>query len=312
MSYQDLIQRPIVLSPDLVTIASGNTAVSDTTRLQSKVHAGVLIHRINFLIRAPSLTSVATVLDFAPQIGVKLMVGPHPLMSEFVPVWNLCETMQWTHFFCGRSGSEVASQAYWYSRYTWKLPKPMYVPASMPVTATWSRMADSAFAFGGSAGVQLALVGHTMKQGSRLGESDIPFASRYISPSATDGTTVNARSNENDLRNTLDKDLHVQRLVGRVRIASTSAPTQNEDAEIVRSVTNARIYDWRGYNLTGGLNSDLIRWADTFSPDRRSWNASFDLPPTKSVFVEVNNLTSASGNSRTAMVGIVGWRKEKL
>lgn len=179
--------------------------VVDVSRLQNPSRTPWLVDEIRFRF---SNIPVNT-FDNGPAsflVSVQLDLGGLPLTAtHFIPIALLCRALD---------GSVEATQR----GFTWRLPKPLYVPAGKTVVPKFRLDGDFQFRVGGAPGVtvNVTMVGRVLPSG--LPEPtivDVPFASAWRDDIRLGGQNYLAvRSVSSDLKNPHGEVLYVQQMLG--------------------------------------------------------------------------------------------------
>lgn len=306
-------ERPVILTSNEVTMTEGQTAIADMSRLQPIMDAPVWVDRINFMVRGIS-QNVNYLVNMGGDIACRIQVGRHFLSSDFIPVWSYCQqTIQANNQNSVGGGSQASANNTSHKKWTWKLPKPLFVPRGAPIVPLWTWIPPPpSVAGGGTAAAQISMVGRVAADPTAPDEVDIPWVARWVGElkASAGAAGLATRSGENDLYNATSKAVHVQRLIGRIRRIRHGGTRiwEDEFADATRSI-QARVYNWNGEALTG----DFFRWSSIFEPSRCTWNLNYDVPSTKSLFIETQPFTSIyTIGAMTAYVSMIGTRKETL
>ena len=194
--------------------------------------------------------------------------------------------------------------------YSWRLPRPMYVPAGKTLTVRF-RPGQAA------ARAQLALRARVLPiDYAAPAKIDVPYATAFKSGVGTLDADESAesfvyRSGPGDLSNLGPVPLHVQRLAGWASGAGGSGDTVERDDQSggTRRLARVQISDASGFPVV----RDATRLLDLCGAAHTSWEVDFDLPPRSSLYATLDMTHPAyegsDGAQVQAMLGLVGWRE---
>ena len=296
---------PLLLQAQISPPAGGGSfGLADTTRLENPFQAPMWLDEIRF--RIPSSSGTASAAAWS-SLFVELKLGNLSLTKGFVPISLFGKELNDSSYAVGQ-GVAV---------FTWKLPKPLFIPARELLRPT---IYYEPFSGAPSKTVTIIYCCRPLPRGTPTPKTlQLPWVSFFkpvymTCPNATDRTD---QSTPADIYNPFDQDLHVQRFVGRWMGQNISS----EGVEFM-SLASANVNLTTGLVTTGTLvsaqdsmNNILIRdrtpFAHLFDVLDRAWTVNCILPPKGFYLFTVDRLWSAYGATLVATVGIsmVGWRE---
>ncbi len=304
---------PLLLQAQISPPAGGGSfGLADTTKLENPYQAPMWIDEIRF--RLPGGTQGQA----WSRIWVELVLGQTPLTKGFVPIGLLGKVLNDSQIIGenGTAGNTDPSP----DVFTWKLPKPLWVPAREllrptiyfePYTGAPSKVVTIIYACRPVA-----------KDTTPPSTLQIPWVTFFKPPdlscsAATPAVDTINQSTPADLYNPWDQELHVQRFVGRLMGRDLG------EAQTHMSLASANINLNTGLPTCGTLisaqdsfNNILIRdptpFAHVFDFIDRAWTVNCVLPPKGFYLFTIDRLWSAyvPAVAFVATVGIsmVGWR----
>lgn len=194
--------------------------VSDVQRLQNPSRTAWLLDEIRF--RFPVTQSGGgnfNRLVLPHLLSVQLDVGNLALTAaRAVPIAVLCRAIDLSSEQMQGGSSRFFSPFESPSGYTWRFPKPLYVPAGKTVVPRFRLDGDIPIppALGITATVAVSMVGRLLAQGSEVPRVvEVPFATAWRDEVRAGGADYRAiRSPRSDLANPHVETLFVQRLTG--------------------------------------------------------------------------------------------------
>lgn len=301
---------PILMS-DVVSVPVNGKVQPLTDHFQNPFRTPMLIDEIRM---GYENTNQSEIDPFSLQFRFSL--GRDPLTADFIPAPMLGKLLN-----PGVDGTTLAPLVY-----TWKFPKPVYVPATEILVPTIFN--NPMPGQGATASVRLTYVGRSLdpnyKQPTNIA---VPFVALWMGLErtiGTDGSNLTDDSTESNLVNPFDKPLYVQRLIGRIRggpdVANdgqlnpdTGDVLDNDQGAIVaQSLTLIQMTDSMGRQAV----RDPTPFNNVFSAIDRAWTINTMLAPKGyyGLHLEENWLTAANFNFATAqpMVSMIGYRAVQL
>jgi len=249
-------------------------------------------------------------------LNVELKLGNLSLTNGFHPISLLGKALN-DGLYGERGASDGTPNCF-----TWKLPKPLYIPARELLRPT---IYYEPYSGAAAQTVTIIYVCRPIPAGTPPPSVlQVPWATHFkpaylTTPDAADTTD---QSTPAHLYNPHDEELHVQRFIGRLMRRNLG-----EDDDYM-GLASAHVNLTTGLVTSGTLvsaqdsfNNILIRdrtpFAHVFSILDRSWTVNCVLPPKGFYLFTVDRLWNAypaGDGAITATVGIsmVGWREVKL
>jgi hypothetical protein len=292
---------PIKLYPGQVSIPiNGLAQYGDESQLRNPFGGGMWIDSIAFSRQAiPPGVQQRAILD------VQFKIGPHFLMKDFVPIHVLCPPED--------SKSQPFDQ-----NYTWKLPKPLFVPEGWALSPKF----QSRGAASGSSNAATLRMLYTGRQhvGPAPARVDVPWVASWTGATRTGSTDTRDQSSQADLVNPHDVPLHIERFTGR--IYNSDGTCIYDNGESATSFTG-QIPALTRYSLLRMIASDgkiIIRdrtpWASIFNLADMTWWAKSILGPKEWIIAYLDELLSGVTYPTTAdyipNIVMVGHREVAL
>lgn len=296
---------PLLLQAQITAPAGGGgMGLADTTTLENPFQAPMWIDEIRF--RLPGGTSGQA----WSSIYVELKLGNINLTAGNVPISLLGKGLNDSNLFGETNNNNNPCV------FTWKLPKPLFIPARSLLRPTIYFLPYS------GAPTKVVTIIYACRPLPRETPTprnlQIPWVTHYrpaslTCPGAVDSTS---QSTPHHLYNPWDQELNVQRFVGRLM------PQDAGEDQPYMALASAQIDLNTGLPLVGtfvsaqdSMNNILIRdatpFAHVFDFIDRAWTVNCKLPPKGFYLFTIDQLWSAYTAAVTASVGIgmVGWRE---
>lgn len=286
------------------TLGSNTTGGVNTVALKNPLGGAMEIREIKFAITGPPLYNGSSNVGYGGIIGAKLDVGAHPLTNGYVPVGNFGRPIG---LFSEQILSNINNSI---SEFSWKLPRPLYVPAGAVITPTFQHrglVTDSL-------SVRVSYSGRSVS-GPMPKKIFIPYASCFVSKNFPSDTAGSDQSTELDLINPFDDVLYIHRFVGRCYFTNQGFVTEvgvgNDTAG--REMFTVRMSDSNGRPIIRTFT--VFRVA--FPTPTRTWDldgqAVMDPQSYYRVFVKkaapiVGNFDTGPATTQV-MMSCVGWRE---
>jgi hypothetical protein len=293
---------PLLLQAQIVPPAGGGSfGLADTSRLENPYQAPMWLDEIRF--RLPTSTGTTSEFAVASSMKVELKLGDIPLTNGFVPIPLF-----------GKVLNDITQGG---GAFTWRLPKPLFIPARelLRPTAYFEPYSGAP-----TKTLTVTYCCRPLPRGTPTPKTlQIPwvtyFKPDYLTvPGAVDTTN---QSQPSDLFNPWNEYLHVQRFIGEFFVRNIDTGGAG-----FMSLASANINLSTGLLTTGTLvsaqdsfNNILVRdqtpFSHLFSIVDRAWTVNSLLPPKGFYLFTLDRLWSAYGGAATATVGIgmVGWRE---
>ncbi len=310
---------PLLLQAQIIVPAGGGSfGVADSTRLTNPFQAPMWLDEIRF--RLPTNAH-----QYAG-MRVLLELGETPLTNGFVPIATLGKVLNDSR----TNGEFVAVSAEVVPNcFTWKLPKPLFIPAREYLRPT---MYFDTFSGAATNPVTIIYCCRPLPKNTPTPQTmQIPWVTYFQPPylSCSSGTpavdTIN-QSTLSDLFNPWDEELHVQRLMGRLLVRGTNS---GGDEDNHMSLVSAKVNLTPGQTTSGqvttgtlvsaqdSFNNILVRdttpFGHVFDIIDRSWTVNAILPPKGFYLFTVDRLWSnylpATVVTATVAISMVGWRE---
>ncbi len=298
---------PLILQAQISPPAGGGSfGLADTTLLENPFQAPMWLDEIRF--RVPNTTSVGAAWS---SLRVELKLGEIPITNGFVPISTLGKVLDESD---GSPGGE-----FYMNSFTWKLPKPLFIPARELLRPT---IYFVPFSGAPARTVNIIYACRPLPKGTPTPRVlQLPWVTYFqpamlTTPNATDQVDLSTPS---DIFNPFDQDLHVQRFLGRFMIQDA---TQGIDGGNAGDLSSALINTDTGAIVTGtfvsaqdSFNNILIRdptpFASVFDRIDRAWTVNCMLPPKGFYLFTIDRIWSAYTPALTATVAIsmIGWRE---
>ncbi len=309
---------PIILQAQISPPAGGGSfGLADSTRLENPFQTPMWLDEIRFRMPIPEGGSRGQAWS---SLSIELRLGNTPITRSFVPISLFGKVLNDSRDF-GESGVNGGTTPYSPDVFTWKLPKPLFIPAREFLRPT---LYFTPYSGAPATTVTIMYCCRPLPAGTPAPQvMQIPWVSYFKPPNLTTPAAVDSsdQSTPSDLYNPWDEELHVQRFVGRLMGQNLGEDQQH------MSLASANINLNTGALVTGTLvsaqdsfNNILIRdrtpFAHVFDFIDRAWTVNCILPPKGFYLFTVDRLWSAYNPSPafTATVGIsmVGWREVQV
>lgn len=294
---------PVLLSSGC-SVASGSIATPNMTELAYPFRKPVLIDEIRFdLYRDDPGGSESKFVNLGALVYVKLQLGQHYLMRDFVPIWLLGTLMTLEE---EQGVDAYAATPVLVSHYRWHLPEPLYVEAGQTLVPVFSSV-PNAFASTAAINAQVSYAGRVVPpQTKRPSKIVVPYAAPFVT---TFGNTYQ-QSNEYNLFNPFSAPIKVQRLTGRVlfyddfALSLGAAPGYTEPPATLTAGATLLIDDSWG----GKVVNNYTGVGDVFDALRAAWTVDTVMPAKGQYNVRVWNIPAHT----QVHIGMIGSREEAL
>ncbi len=309
---------PLILQAQISpNTGGGELGLADTTRLENPFQGPMWLDEIRFRIPA---TAQEVIPSYAwAGLRIKLTLGGVPLTNGFIPISLFGKVLN-DSITVGEQDVSDGSP----SMFTWKLPKPLYIPAREFLRPTVyiepGAVADPAVL---TRTVTIIYCCRPVPKGTPVPRTVcLPwvtyFKPAYITMTNEGGSDSIDQSQPSDIFNPWPQDLHVERFIGRLM----GNPSGEDNVHM--SLASANINLTTGLPTTGtfvtaqdSFNNILVRdptpFAHLFDFIDRSWTVNAVLPPQGFYLFTIDRNWAAysPAASFTATIGIsmVGWRE---
>lgn len=286
------------------TLASNSSGGVNAIALKNPNGTPMEVLEIKFQLR----TNSAAALDanLGGTVACKLGLGNYPLTNGFVPVWSFgrreCELE------VSSNATPTFEQA---MEYTWRLAKPLYVPAGAVILPTFQHRG----VVQNDITVRISYSGRSLDPSAPPpAKLALPYVAQWVSKSFAISTTPDSdQSTETDLVNPFSEPLLLQRFVGRCQIfrSDTSSLSEDDLARVSYRLCNLRMIDMFGRPILRNYTPFRM----VFDALSRSWemdNCSV-LDP-RSYIIAYLRADPAGDNNMQAQfsyqtfVSLIGWR----
>lgn len=264
---------PLNLSAEVVapqaTFAVGALASPQAVALRNPNRAAMLVDQFKFLFDPWAMLPLVNPVRTA-QFQAQIMLGGIPLTNNFVPVVALCPTYNAT---AGSGGDQFSAKA----SLTWHLPRPLYVPPDVAVSAQFTHIPLAA-QFPGSSftgPMRFAVTGRSLPR-------DFPVPEEIYVPWAThtrcdDNSISTFTSKDKDLSNPFAQPLRVTRFIGHAPAIYVQTAARGTINEIFSAQFNPLTV-----RMTFSTNKILVQtdtpFYNLFTPSRRTMDVDGILP----------------------------------
>lgn len=295
---------PVHLSASGTIVANSPGGVNQDA-LRCPFELPIEVSEIKFQLRSSERFSGSAV-------GVRLAMGGHDLTNGYVPVFMLGRSDYLRVEYNNNSSADPLVR-----EFSWKLPRPMYVPPTLSVEAQFQHRGlinsdiVSTVSISGKVVPKFRGTPHVIQ---------LPWAACYASKGfVTPGSLDSDQSRETDLVNPFDVPVRLQRMVGRVNFFNTTLG-YNADWEVSNTYF---VTDDLTLRMTSSDGDQIVRtdspFASVFSPVTRTWELDGAIMPPRSFWMAYLTQAANSGINalnvpiiNTALISIVGHRDVAL
>jgi hypothetical protein len=314
---------PILLDATVTVGTNQIVQIPDTTRLKNPFDTGMWLDEIRFRVSQPTSGSVGDPDGAYMAIGAEIRMGRMPLTSGYVPIGLLAKVLLGEQ----TTNGDLSSQLIWpgAAYHTWKLPKPLFVPATEVVIPKFTNIPNYQGLGDGPLVVEVALVGRVCPR--EMPAPDVlcvPWAASWLSTiiaASGQSNPVLEQSAEKDLVNPFDDPLFVERFIGRSALVPASLSFQTFEWYSAGLGVNAgpaygdRLITVQAYDSFGNiLVRDPTPFQHLFQILDRSWTVNSMLQPKGFfIFQLARDFTNVSrpvaGLQNGVGIGMVGYRR---
>ncbi len=290
---------PVHLSGSVV-MPSGSNGTVPPAALKNPMGADMEILEIKFELSAAVVGGAFPVMGGT--IWCELVMGSYKLTNGAIPVWNFGRVEN----FGGESKAD-STDLIGFESYSWRLPRPLFVPAGAVVTPNFTHTGFFKQTINARIGYSARTVTKKPKQ------ICMPWVAKYAStvfnPISAAGVDT---SSELDLVNPNPEVLHLQRFVGRTAQISSEGITSDDPTQPAfgSQYLNLRMTDSYGRPII--RNYTPFRMA--FGSLTRSWEMDngAELDPESYYLVNLRKdamTVATAGAAGQAFISMVGWRE---
>lgn len=310
-TYQQQPIAPIHLSA-AVQLQPGASSGVSSNALMNPMGQDMELLEMKFMVSTTLSTSTLLPQPFGGSIGVDLSLGNFKLTNGSVPVWGLGRAENLAVETVAGFYDAVVTNWFVACIYSWRLPRPMFVPAGAVVAPKFSH-------FGYVPNTLTVRVGYSARSVVKSPRvSYIPWASTYSSKVFNPITTASSDvSQEKNLLNDTGRTFNLQRFTGRTQFTSQAGTAYEADpATFATRYLTLRMSDSYGRPLV----RNYVPFRSVFGDITRSWEleevgAQLDPGAYYRVLLKKATMTMAGSQSlgqAQAFVTMVGWREEPL
>jgi hypothetical protein len=237
-------------------------------------------------------------------LGCKLDLGKIPLTNGFVPVWSFYRADNLFQEVVQGLALSLTS----YCTYTWRLPRPLYVPAGAVVVPTFQHRGF----FQQPIAVKVSYSCRTVSPNSKPSRASIPYAAYFASKMMRYDLADIDSSSETDLTNGFSEPIQLQAFTGRVAVVDYGTGLTAFEA----SQEGGRDLLLRMVDLNGRpIVRSFAPFRQVFGATTRSWDLGHgeQLSPSAYYLVSLQkNVPAATLGAAffiQAFVGLAGWRE---
>lgn len=299
-------KMPLHLS-DSVIVQSGSSGTVNPAALKNPMGQDMELLEIKFELQSAFVGGSASALGGT--ISAELTMGGLKLTNEAIPVWGFGRAENLSAETQSGRTPDGASVGFIY--YSWRLPRPLYIPAGDTVIPTFTHSGNIATPIG-------VRVGYSCRTTTRPRIAYVPWVTKYISRSFNplEDAGVDA-SGPLNLVNPHDQVVYIQRFTGRtlakVVVSASSQPTVEADPISF----GAKYLQMR---MTDSYGRPIVRtftpFRSVFSAGSRSWECDNGTILDPKSFYIVNLKKDAmvlaatnEGSFGQAQITMVGWRE---
>lgn len=246
-------------------------------------------------------------VPFGGSIAADMTLGSYKVTMGSVPVWNFGRAEN-----LGAETKVDSSQSTSYNAYSWRLPRPLFVPAGAVLAPTFNHLGITS----GTLNVRVGYTARTVVKTPRV--AYVPWVASYNSKVFNPITTAASdQSQPQQLVNDTGQVFHLQRFTGRTMFYAPSGRlTTDQPYALAARALTMRLVDSYGRPIV----RTYTPFGSVFQQLTKSWEleevgAELDPGGYYRVFLKKAAMTMG-GDYETAQaqafVSMVGWREEKV
>lgn len=303
---------PLLLRAQVSLQPAGEMGIADSTLLENPFQGPMWLDEIRF--RLPGIA-----YDSGSPWGslyCKLKLGNLPLTQGNVPISLFGKALN-------DSVENTAATSGGPFVFTWKLPKPLFIPARDYLRPIFYY---APFSGAAAANITVAYACRPLPVGTPTPKTlQVPWVAAYVPPMQATGVAAADRVDESqpsDLYNPWDQDLHVQRFVGRLLVQGNTAVEETGLMGLASASPQLQAFGAGVDAATGTMitaqdsqNNILIRdptpFAHVFDFVDRAWTVNCVLPPKGFYQFTMERYWAdySAGYTATTGISMIGWRE---
>lgn len=295
---------PLHLSSSLV-LASGTNGTPPNAALKNPMGQDMEILEIKFEVSG-KFSDEKFVEVFGGTIACELVMGTYKITNGSIPVWNFGRAEN-----VDREQQIDATDDLAVTAYTWRLPRPLFVPAGAVVTPNFTHTALSPNTLNVRVGYSARTVFTKPKR------IYMPWVAKYLSKSFNPLSAGGVDSSTDlDLVNPHIEPFNIQRFVGRtLTVDGTGSMHESTPLFFNEQTLNVRMADSYGRPIVRSFTP----FRSVFTPLTRSWDmdngAQLDPESFYRVDLRVDPITTDPFNpvfaltAGQAFISMIGWRE---
>jgi len=301
---------PIFLS-EVITVPPGARVSVVSSRIQNPFRAPMLVDEIRY--RVISSSSEFGMLQGFWALRARHFLGRVPLTQDFVPIGSLAKSLGPTE----DTGFPFPPALPTLGWYTWKLPKPLYVPATELLTTEIFNAAVSNSIFPDETfEIQVSYAARTLPVDTPPpAKVYVPWACFFEAPSFSEDGFDIVSSTEAHINNPFNEELYVQRFIGRAIFnwgpPAPGLPVGAAEFNSLFAWTTSRFTTVRASDSFGRiLARDPIPWTQMFYFPTRSWTVNTKLQPKGFYLFELTrDYTGIEPPPNSFLISMIGHRE---
>ncbi len=310
---------PLILQAQISPPAGGGSfGLADTTRLENPFQAPMWLDEIRF--RLPLQSQGTSSSEAWSSISVQLKLGNLQLTQGFVPIGLLGKVLN-DSVLVNNPGVGDTQLENSPSVFTWKLPRPLFIPARELLRPT---IYFSPYSGAPNKTVTIIYCCRPLPKGTPEPKTlHLPWVTSYVPPTLTTPNAVDTinHSTPADLYNPWDQELRVQRFIGRFMAQGIPAAGAEDDgnmdmASALVDLNTGLITSGTFVTAQDSYNNILIRdvtpFTNVFCQVDRSWTVNCILPPKGFYLFTIDrqwNAVSTPAITATVGISMVGYRE---
>lgn len=285
---------PLILSTNAFTCdGDGSFAIPPPQSLQNPLRTAMLVDEFRFAIGQDTSDPLKREMS---QMLANITYGNSQLTNQSIPLSSFCPT-----YISGNTQRML----------TWHLPKPLYVPPSVPIVVKLSRRNPFPLAWSSTPGTQfiVAISGRSLPgDAPRPAMIPVPWACATTCYSSTWDATANQTppftSQPNEIGNPFDTDLYMSYMTGRMTTSSDSNGGSN--------LPSSPVFVQATYASGKMFIRDPTPWVGLFPFNRPVLRTRGVMKPKDfmKLMLSITPQAAAAANNQLnfSTVGLVGYR----